>query len=164
MPSGTAIRSSAPVLKTTFPHAPCAADRPVSTTYQLSELAPMHHHAHGWRRRSGIAINTIIASAQHAMVAFSVVFFAVVVPGIWPNTDFVQQALLDGYVNATAAGYTTDTLACACVLATWVVYERFTLGVCGGWVALVVSLVPGVAVGFAAYLLIRRRSLSSPRA
>lgn len=111
------------------------------------------------RSHSPTAERVYVASLVLIAGAFSVAFFALIVPGIFPIHDFVQQTLLNGYVNPTAAGYTTDTLACACVLTAWVIYERITLGIRGGWIALVVSVVPGVAVGFAAYLLIRMRGL-----
>jgi hypothetical protein len=41
------------------------------------------------------------------------------------------------------------------VLTTWVVYEAKTRPVKHGWIAPLLGLVPGVATGFAVYLLLR---------
>ncbi|WP_372638275.1 DUF2834 domain-containing protein [Alcanivorax jadensis] len=45
------------------------------------------------------------------------------------------------------------------VLAIWVVFERQRYQIRGGWLALLLGVVPGVAVGFALYLLMRQRQL-----
>src|SRR6187200_2189076 len=88
-------------------------------------------------------------------LGFSAYFFGSVVPGALPVEDFVRTALLDGYVNATASGYTTDALFSGAVLLVWIAYERTARGVRHGWIAAVLCFVPGVAVGLATYLLIR---------
>lgn len=88
--------------------------------------------------------------------AFSVFFFAGVLPALVPVVDLAKVALLDGLVNPTAMGYTADTIATALVLMAWIAYERVARGVRRGWIAAVLCLVPGVAVGLTAYLLIRR--------
>lgn len=41
------------------------------------------------------------------------------------------------------------------MLAVWVMYEAKVKGIRHGWVALLLGVVPGVATGFAVYLLIR---------
>ncbi|MBO6635491.1 DUF2834 domain-containing protein [Parvibaculum sp.] len=87
---------------------------------------------------------------------FAVFFFVYVLPPVVANPD-MGWLLGAGFVNPVAAGYSTDTIMCWFVLATWVVYERVQLGVKHGWVALLLGLVPGVATGFALYLLIRMR-------
>jgi hypothetical protein len=46
---------------------------------------------------------------------------------------------------------------CWFVLASWIVYEKAKHGVKHGWIPLLLGLVPGVATGFALYLLIRMR-------
>ena len=88
--------------------------------------------------------------------AFSAFFFAGVLPALVPVVDLAKVALLDGLVNPTAMGYTADTIATALVLMAWIAYERVARGVRRGWIAAVLCLVPGVAVGLTAYLLIRR--------
>lgn len=89
-------------------------------------------------------------------LGFAAVFCVVVVPPLLKNPDILGAGLA-GFVNPYAAGYATDAIMCWCVLAVWVVYEARTLGIKHGWVALVLGVVPGVATGFAAYLLMRLR-------
>lgn len=89
-------------------------------------------------------------------LGFAVAFCAIALPTALQETDplrFVTAA----YVNPYSSGYATDTLMCWCVLAIWIIHEVRTLGVRHGWVALLLGVVPGVATGFAAYLLIRSR-------
>ena len=50
-------------------------------------------------------------------------------------------------------------LLCWVILAIWVLFERQRYQVRGGWLALLLGVVPGVAVGFALYLLMRQRQL-----
>lgn len=88
-------------------------------------------------------------------LGFAAAFVYLCIPPLMQNPD-VWAALMAGFVNPYAAGYATDTIICCCVLAVWVVYER-GLGVNYGWVALLLGLVPGVATGFAVYLLIRSK-------
>jgi hypothetical protein len=103
------------------------------------------------RRRNGAltAIHLVIAAA------FSVFFFVRVLPGALHAEDFWRAAFLDGFVNPIASGYSADTLATGLVLVTWIAHERFARGVRHGWVAALLTFVPGVAVGLAAYLVIR---------
>ncbi|AJD47101.1 hypothetical protein S7S_03395 [Isoalcanivorax pacificus W11-5] len=75
-------------------------------------------------------------------------------PPLLDNPDILGAALA-GFVNPYAAGYATDTIMCWCVLAVWVLYEARATGIKYGWIALVLGVVPGVATGFAIYLLIR---------
>ena len=90
--------------------------------------------------------------------AFAVFFAVTCVPALVETGD-VPGAFAAGFVNPFAAGYSTDVLFCWAVLALFVVYERRTRGVKHGWVALVLGVVPGVATGFAAYLVLRERAL-----
>lgn len=85
---------------------------------------------------------------------FAAVFAVVVMPPLLDNPDILGAALA-GFVNPYAAGYATDTIMCWCVLAVWVLYEARATGIKYGWIALVLGVVPGVATGFAIYLLIR---------
>lgn len=93
-----------------------------------------------------------------AAVFFAAFFAVVVVPPLIENPD-VWGALAAGFVNPYASGYSTDVLVCWCILAAWVVYEAKAYSVKNGWVCLLLGLIPGVAVGFAAYLLLRQKQL-----
>lgn len=87
-------------------------------------------------------------------VGFAVVFAVVVMPPLIAEPDLLGAALA-GFVNPYAAGYASDALACWLILAVWVVYEARSQGIRHGWICLVLGAVPGVATGFAAYLLLR---------
>lgn len=91
-----------------------------------------------------------------AALAFLAVFCAVVVPPLLAHPD-VAGAFAAGFVNPYASGYSADTLSCWAILSIWIVYERSTLGVRHGWISIVLGVMPGVAVGFALYLLLRLR-------
>ncbi|HEY0975410.1 MAG TPA: DUF2834 domain-containing protein [Solimonas sp.] len=87
---------------------------------------------------------------------FAVFFAVVVVPPLLQNPD-VLGAFAAGFVNPFAAGYAMDAILCWAILAVWVIYEARAHGVRYGWVALLLGVAPGVATGFAAYLLLRLR-------
>ncbi|SIS43205.1 Protein of unknown function [Thalassolituus maritimus] len=93
-----------------------------------------------------------------AAVFFSVFFAVVVVPPLIANPD-IWGAFAAGFVNPYSSGYSTDVLVCWFVLAVWVVYEAKAYSIRHGWVCLLVGIVPGVAVGFALYLLLRSKQL-----
>ncbi|TAL21553.1 MAG: DUF2834 domain-containing protein [Aquabacterium sp.] len=87
-------------------------------------------------------------------LGFAAAFCVIVVPPLWASRD-VFGALAAGFVNPYASGYSLDTICCWGVLAVWVVHEARSLGVRHGWIALLLGLAPGVATGFATYLLLR---------
>jgi uncharacterized membrane protein YhaH (DUF805 family) len=89
---------------------------------------------------------------------FVVFFAAVVIPGLIDDPN-VLDALGDGFVNPFAAGYSTDVIVCALILATWILYERRAHQIRGGLWCILLSFVPGVAVGFGVYLVLRSRQL-----
>ena len=91
-------------------------------------------------------------------VGFTLLFSVVVVPPLIDNPD-ILGAFGAGFVNPYSSGYSADVIACWLVLAAWVVFEAGSKGVKYGWLCLIVGVVPGVAVGFAAYLLVRSRQL-----
>jgi hypothetical protein len=91
-------------------------------------------------------------------LGFTALFAAVVVPPLIENPDIIG-AFAAGFVNPYSSGYSADVVACWLILAAWVVFESSSKGVRHGWLCLIVGIIPGVAVGFAAYLLIRTRSL-----
>lgn len=92
---------------------------------------------------------------------FFIIFCSVVVPPLIAQPDIIA-AFAAGFVNPYAAGYSSDVLACWAILAVWVVFEANKFGVRYGWVCLLVGAVPGVAVGFAAYLVLRAKQLPQP--
>ena len=96
-----------------------------------------------------------------ALLAFLFVAFfcAVVVPPLLQNPD-VPGAFAAGFVNPYSSGYSADVIVCWFILAVWVVFEAQRYSVRGGLYCLLLGLVPGVAVGLAAYLYIRSRQIS----
>lgn len=86
-------------------------------------------------------------------LVFTVIFSYLVIPALVQDFD-ILGAFAAGFVNPYSSGYAADTLSCWAVLALWVLYEREQVR--HGWVCLVLGVVPGVAVGFAAYLLMRQ--------
>lgn len=91
---------------------------------------------------------------------FLAYFCFTVIPPLIENPD-IPGAFAAGFVNPYASGYSTDVIICWVILAVWVVFEARQYSVRGGWVCVLLGLVPGVAVGFAAYLYIRQRQLQS---
>lgn len=90
-------------------------------------------------------------------LGFALAFCVMVVPPLLAKPDVIDAALA-GFVNPYAAGYATDTIMCWCVLAAWIWYEARTTGMRHGWIALALGVAPGVATGFAVYLLMRLRA------
>ena len=97
---------------------------------------------------------TIIAAAA----VFLFIFVAVVIPPLIAEPDIIG-AFAAGFVNPYASGYASDVLACWVILAAWIGYEVRTLGIRHGWICALLGIIPGVAVGFALYLLLRMRQL-----
>ncbi|MEO1596869.1 MAG: DUF2834 domain-containing protein [Pseudomonadota bacterium] len=98
------------------------------------------------------------AALVFAALFFTVYFAVVVVPPLVADPDIVG-AFAAGFVNPYSSGYSTDVLVCWGILAVWIVYEAGAHSVKRGWVCLLLGVVPGVAVGFAAYLLIRAKQV-----
>lgn len=86
--------------------------------------------------------------------AFTLAFVAICIPPFLESPD-ILGAFAGGFVNPYATGYALDAFVTWGVLAVWVVYEAKAKGFRHGWIALVLGMVPGVAVGFACYLLLR---------
>jgi uncharacterized membrane protein len=93
-------------------------------------------------------------------IIFTVFFCITIIPPLIENPDVVG-AFMAGFVNPFAAGYSTDVILCWVLLAIWVAFERSNHSVKHGWLCLVLGVVPGVAVGFALYLLLRQRQLKT---
>lgn len=90
---------------------------------------------------------------------FTVAFALICIPPFLDNPDLIG-AFAAGFVNPYSSGYALDIFFTWGVLAVWVLHEAKTRNIRHGWVALVIGIVPGVAVGFAAYLLIRLKQQS----
>ncbi|MEE4250437.1 MAG: DUF2834 domain-containing protein [Alcanivoracaceae bacterium] len=87
-------------------------------------------------------------------IGFTAAFAAICIPPFLDNPD-ILGAFAAGFVNPYASGYSLDVFFTWAILAAWVIYEAREKGVRHGWVALLLGVVPGVAVGFAVYLLLR---------
>lgn len=96
---------------------------------------------------------------------FTVAFAIVVMPPLASRRNFdVIGALGDGFVNPFSAGYALDIFSTYTALAIWIIYEALAHKVRGGWIALVLGAVPGVAAGLVFYLIVRDRQLvTAPR-
>jgi len=92
-------------------------------------------------------------------LAFTALFSVLVVPPLIDDPD-ILGAFGAGFVNPYASGYSADVIACWVILAIWVVFEARSRSVKYGWLCLVVGVVPGVAVGFAAYLVLRSNQIA----
>ena len=88
---------------------------------------------------------------------FCVALVVLAGPPMLENPDIIG-AFAAGFVNPYATGYSLDTIMCWVALTTWVAYEAKARPVKHGWIAPLLGLVPGVATGFAVYLLLRLNS------
>lgn len=93
-------------------------------------------------------------------VAFAAMFVIIVVPPLVQSGD-VFGAFAAGFVNPFSTGYSLDVILCAMILFAWIIYERSAVGIKHGWIAIPLSFVPGVATGFAFYLVLRSRQLAA---
>jgi hypothetical protein len=100
---------------------------------------------------------TIIAAAG----VFTALFAYWCIPPLIDDPDIIG-ALAAGFVNPYSSGYSADVLACWVIFSAWIVYERRTYGVRHGLWCILLGAMPGVAVGFAVYLLLRMRQLPRP--
>ena len=99
---------------------------------------------------------TIIAVA----LGFTALFAVVVVPPLIEDPD-ILGAFGAGFENPYSSGYSADVIACWLILAAWVAFEARSKSVKHGWLCLLLGVVPGVAVGFAAYLLLRSHQVGT---
>ena len=91
-----------------------------------------------------------------AAVVFTALFAYWCIPPLIADPDIIG-ALAAGFVNPYSSGYSADVLACWVILSAWIVYERRVHRVRHGLWCIVLGAIPGVAVGFATYLLLRMR-------
>lgn len=90
------------------------------------------------------------------VLSFVALFCILVLPPIVAGQDIIS-AFGAGFVNPFAAGYSSDVLCCWAILLFWVIWESNTIKY--GWACVLLGIVPGVAVGFGLYLLMRSRQL-----
>ncbi|MEZ4278495.1 MAG: DUF2834 domain-containing protein [Myxococcota bacterium] len=95
-------------------------------------------------------------------LAFTAYFALVVGPPLLESGD-VLGAFAAGFANPYSSGYSADAIACWVVLAAWVVFDARVHSVRGGWLCLILGVVPGVVVGLSAYLILRSRQISEVR-
>jgi hypothetical protein len=93
-----------------------------------------------------------------AAAVFTGLFAYWCIPPLIADPDIIG-ALAAGFVNPYSSGYSADVLACWVILSAWILYERRARGVRHGLWCIALGAIPGVAVGFAAYLLLRGRQL-----
>ncbi len=96
-------------------------------------------------------------------ILFALAFMIIVVPPLVQSGD-VFGAFAAGFVNPYSSGYSLDVILCALILFVWIFYERKSRGIKHGWIAIPLSFVPGVATGFAVYLVLRSRQLEKEQA
>lgn len=106
----------------------------------------------------GMNENTFMAVLVAIALIFTLFFSFTVLPALAVDGN-VLAAFAAGFVNPYAAGYATDVILCWAILAVWVLHERRSLGLRHGGLCLLLGVVPGVAVGFALYLVLRTRQL-----
>lgn len=91
-------------------------------------------------------------------IIFTIIFCVVVIPPLIQDPDIIA-ALGAGFVNPYSSGYSADVFCCYAILLVWVIYEYPKVKY--GWVSLILGFVPGVAVGFAVYLILRTNQLQT---
>ncbi len=91
-------------------------------------------------------------------LVFTALFSVIVIPALLQDKDLLG-AFAAGFVNPYATGYSIDVLLCWATLAVWVIFDIKAHAVRHGWICLVLGFVPGVAVGFPLYLVLRSRQL-----
>lgn len=109
------------------------------------------------KRPPGPAERLFWGAAGVIALTFCALFFTLVLPPVLHTSDFMRAALLDGFVNPTARGYTLDTLCTGLLVVAWIAYERVRYNIRHGWIAALLVFVPGVVVGLAVYLWLRSR-------
>lgn len=106
-----------------------------------------------------VAKNLFLISISLFATIFLITFILIVVPELYVNPNLIA-GFAAGFVNPFAIGYSTDVIMSWFILASWVIYESKIVKY--GWICLLLGIIPGVAVGFAAYLTLRVKQLSPP--
>lgn len=90
-------------------------------------------------------------------LAFTGLFCVLVIPAFIEDLDIVG-AFAAGFVNPYSSGYSSDVIACWAILALWIAHEAKSVPAKYGALSLALGIVPGVAVGFAVYLILRSKA------
>jgi len=101
---------------------------------------------------------------KRAILIFAGIFLAVFLVYTLPaaiELNDIFQSFAAGFVNPLATGYSVDVIASGFILISWILYEAKNDGIRFGWICILLCLVPGVAVGFTAYLLLRQKQLNA---
>jgi len=91
-------------------------------------------------------------------VIFTVIFCILIIPLFIENPDIIR-AFAAGFVNPYSSGYSTDVICCWVILLLWVIHESPKIR--HGWICLLLGIVPGVAVGFALYLILKTNPIKN---
>jgi len=73
----------------------------------------------------------------------------------------VMDVIYAGFVNPIASGYSVDALCSWFIFVCWVLFERQQYGIKWGWVCILIATVPGIALGFCVYLIVRQKQMST---
>ena len=92
-------------------------------------------------------------------LVFTAAFGVLIIPALLQDRDIIG-AFASGFVNPYASGYSTDVILCWVVLGMWTIRDARVHAIKYGWICLALGLVPGVAVGFPLYLILRGRQLT----
>jgi hypothetical protein len=99
---------------------------------------------------------------EYALIAVAICFLCIfcvlIIPALIADFDIVG-AFAAGFVNPYSSGYSADVILCWVALLIWVTYEAKVYAIRHGWICVFLGLVPGVAVGFALYVVLRNRQL-----
>ena len=96
--------------------------------------------------------NLFKISVGIAASTFTLAFSFLAIPSFIQNPDIIG-AFGQGFVNPYASAYAIDTFCCWAILVFWIIYEFPKVKY--GWVCIFPGIIPGVAVGFALYLILR---------
>jgi len=105
--------------------------------------------------KAGVIISALV---------FFAVFLFICMPALFElNGSPIENSITafsSGFVNPFATGFSVDATACWFILFFWVMYEAKTQNIKKGWLCLLVGVFPGIAIGFAAYLLVRHKQIN----
>ena len=93
-------------------------------------------------------------------LSFLGIFCVVVAPAFIATPDVVNF-FTSGFVNPFSSGYSADVIICGVILFIWIIYEALNNDVKHGWICVILSIVPGVAFGFALYLILRHKQIKN---
>lgn len=103
--------------------------------------------------------NKLYKSLLTITALFFIAYFCIkVIPPLTEKFDVIG-AFGAGFVNPFSSAYAMDAICCWVVLFIWILYESPRVKY--AWLCLLLGLMPGVAVGFALYLILRQNQFSN---